>query len=96
MGIMRMTLRDTFIDLDVVMNLMLWVKSFNGELPVPTIIKPKPLWTGKQIISMIIPDVNLKRFYGSKDKLGHKNWHDKTDSNILIRQGELIAGILTK
>lgn len=54
---MLFTLKDTFIEMDVVMNLLMWIE-YNGSLPMPAILKPKPLWTGKQIISLIIPDVN--------------------------------------
>jgi hypothetical protein len=48
------------------MNLVIWIDSkegkgvgnyqlLPGELPIPAILKPEPLWTGKQIMSMIIP-----------------------------------------
>ena len=31
-------------------------------MPTPTILKPKPLWTGKQLFSLIIPgNVNLMK-----------------------------------
>ncbi len=40
---------------DLVMNLLLWMRNWNGKLPVPAVLKPKPLWTGKQIFSLIIP-----------------------------------------
>jgi DNA-directed RNA polymerase II subunit RPB1 len=46
-AVMIMTYRDTFIELDVLMNLLLWVPKFNGRIPPPAILKPKPLWTGK-------------------------------------------------
>lgn len=31
------------------MNLIMWIDNDNweGELPMPAIIKPQPLWTGK-------------------------------------------------
>lgn len=29
--------------------------NWDGSVPIPAIIKPKPLWTGKQILSMCIP-----------------------------------------
>jgi DNA-directed RNA polymerase II subunit RPB1 len=45
-GIMLFTLRDTFIEMDYLMNLLMWI-DYNGVLPPPAIIKPKPLWTGK-------------------------------------------------
>ena len=40
------------------MNILMWINSERweeGELPMPAIFRPEPLWTGKQIISMIIP-----------------------------------------
>ena len=45
----------------MVMNLVMHLDSFSGELPVPAILKPRPLWTGKQITSMCLPKVNLAR-----------------------------------
>ena len=42
------------------MNLMMWITDWNGKLPQPAVLKPKPLWTGKQVFSMIIPEnVNM-------------------------------------
>ena len=41
------------------MNLVLWIRNWDGKLPIPSILKPKPLWTGKQIFSLLIPpDIN--------------------------------------
>jgi len=38
----------------------MWLPTWDGKMPTPTILKPKPLWTGKQIFSLIIPgNVNL-------------------------------------
>jgi DNA-directed RNA polymerase II subunit RPB1 len=47
------------------MNLAIWIEGkenlgstedlLPGELPIPAILKPEPLWTGKQVMSMIIP-----------------------------------------
>ena len=45
----------------MVMNLVMHLDSFSGELPVPAILKPRPLWTGKQITSMCLPKVILAR-----------------------------------
>jgi DNA-directed RNA polymerase II subunit RPB1 len=58
LGTMLFTLKDTFIELDILMQLLMWV-NYDGTIPHPTIIKPKPLWTGKQIFSLIIPNINL-------------------------------------
>lgn len=37
------------------MNLIMWIDDWDGVLPMPAIMKPEPLWTGKQIVSLIIP-----------------------------------------
>eukprot|EP00969_Alexandrium_andersonii_P182011 8042905-Alexandrium_andersonii.AAC.1 len=55
-----MTKRDVFIKKDVMMNLLMWVQDWDGRIPPPTIYKPEELWTGKQVMSMILPKINLK------------------------------------
>lgn len=60
--IRKFILRDTFLDWAAVHNVLMWVLDWDGNVPIPTILKPKPLWTGKQILSMIIPsDINIIR-----------------------------------
>lgn len=78
LGISRLTNRDTFIDKPFVMNILMWVNyNFDLGLPHPAIIKPKPLWTGKQILSLIIPNsINLEN--GS-------NWMSAKDETIVIQ-----------
>ncbi|KIJ10873.1 hypothetical protein PAXINDRAFT_101865 [Paxillus involutus ATCC 200175] len=51
----RFTLRDTLLDWNHVQSILLWIPDWDGTVPTPTIIRPKPLWTGKQILSMVIP-----------------------------------------
>ena len=44
------------------MNLLMWLPSWDGKMPQPAILKPKPLWTGKQLFTLIIPgNINLIR-----------------------------------
>lgn len=48
------------------MNLLMWLPSWDGKMPQPAILKPKPLWTGKQMFSLIIPgNVNLIRTHST-------------------------------
>ena len=62
-GIRKLTSRDTFIELDQVLNMLYWVPDWDGVIPTPAIIKPKPLWSGKQILSVAIPNgIHLQRF----------------------------------
>ena len=54
------------------------------------IIKPKPLWTGKQILSLTIPrGINI-------EPLIQKLFNPVFDDGILIENGELIFGIVEK
>jgi DNA-directed RNA polymerase II subunit RPB1 len=64
------------------------------QLPLPAVIKPKPMWTGKQIMSLIIPNVNLIR-KGPKTQ-GKFNYAPASDKMVLISKGELLAGEFTK
>ena len=48
------------------MNLLMWVPVWEGKIPLPAILKPKPLWTGKQLMSIIIPgNVNVVRTHST-------------------------------
>jgi DNA-directed RNA polymerase II subunit RPB1 len=66
---------------------------FELNLPNPAILKPKKLWTGKQVMSMIIPNqINFIR-YGEqavKDPITGKyerNLCPSNDSMVRVHQG---------
>jgi hypothetical protein len=48
LGARLFTKRDTFIDRTLLMNLLMWLEDWDGVVPTPAILKPQPLWTGKQ------------------------------------------------
>jgi len=56
-----MTKRDCFITKDVFMNILMWLENWDGKVPKPAVLKPEPLWTGKQVFTMFVPDVSLLR-----------------------------------
>lgn len=96
LGCRKITKRDTFIEKDVFMNILMWWDDFDGKMPTPTILKPRPLWTGKQVFSLFIPrSVNLIRFSA---------WHPDSevgdmspgDTQVRVEMGEVLAGILCK
>lgn len=90
-GIRKFTLRDCFLDWNQVQNILLWVPDWDGSVPTPAIIKPKPLWTGKQILSMTLPKgINIHR---SPDP---KSSNPVFDDGMLIENGEIIFGIVDK
>lgn len=68
-----------------------------NQLPMPAIIKPKPLWTGKQIMSLIIPNVNMiRKGPGGRIKISPEDIKERTnyasthDKCIVIQRGELL------
>jgi DNA-directed RNA polymerase beta' subunit len=46
-----MTRRDTFITRPDFMGLCMQLRDWDGVVPPPAILKPVPLWTGKQVLS---------------------------------------------
>jgi DNA-directed RNA polymerase II subunit RPB1 len=98
--------RDTFLTRIQVMNTLMWLENWDGRIPVPAIVKAVnaegknigPLWTGKQIFSLILPNVNMRR-ESKRFKADVEN-EDKhitvADTVVLVEQGELLTGILDK
>ncbi|KAH7156234.1 hypothetical protein EDB81DRAFT_646766 [Dactylonectria macrodidyma] len=90
-GVYKLCRRDTFLTKEQVMNQMLWLPNWDGIIPQPAILKPQPRWTGKQIISMVIPkEVSLHNAPDSKEDNPLK------DEGLLIQAGHLMYGLLTK
>lgn len=87
-GVYKLCRRDVFLSKEQVMNLMLWVEDWDGVIPMPAILKPVPRWTGKQIISMVIPkEVSLEQ--------GNDPF-PLNDDKIRIINGDLVYGLLNK
>lgn len=91
-GIRKFTLRDCLMDYDQVQNLLLWVPDWNGVVPMPCVIKPKPYWSGKQILSMCIPK-GINVFLGDSLKASKNN---VTDDGVCIENGEIFYGVINK
>jgi DNA-directed RNA polymerase II subunit RPB1 len=126
-GIRQLTKRDTFLTKDQFFNLVMWLRfSSKGDavvqqfkkslidvdqLPLPAIIKPIPLWTGKQLLSLMLPPINLVGNHSTHqtgmDEFKHRmnptrkqlqSWIDQNpnDTRVIIENGELISGIICK
>ena len=81
------------------MNIVMWLSNFDGKIPIPAVLKPKQLWTGKQIFSLILSNVNLVRYSNGHpdDEKGPPNeFISPTDTKVVIEQGELLCGIVDK
>ncbi|KAI8961999.1 beta and beta-prime subunits of DNA dependent RNA-polymerase [Daldinia sp. FL1419] len=90
-GVYKMCRRDVFMTKEEVYNIMLWVPDWDGIIPQPAILRPRPRWTGKQIVSMIIPkEISLYT------KPGSGPWLPLVDDGLLVQSGQLLFGLLTK
>ena len=78
------------------MNLLLWIRNWDGKVPIPCILKPKPLWTGKQIFSLLIPNgINNEGMHGSPpsdEKTGPYRHISPGDNKVTVRNS-LISGL---
>ena len=97
LGSNLLTQRDTFLERDLVMNMLMWWKAFDGRLPIPAILKPKPLWTGKQIFSLLLDrDIHLETVANTHDSKSEQTPMTPSDTRIVIQKGEIMTGILDK
>ncbi|KAF8639898.1 hypothetical protein AX17_001150 [Amanita inopinata Kibby_2008] len=67
----------------------------------PSIWKPKPLWTGKQIISTILKNITPEHIDGlnleAKTKIPSNLWgKDSKEDKVVVMEGELLCGVLDK
>lgn len=94
----KMTKRDVFLTFDQFTNLLMFLPTWDGKIPLPAIIKPQPLWTGKQVFTMIIPGhVSLIRTHSTHpddEDEGPYRWISPGDTKVLIENGDLLSGIV--
>jgi DNA-directed RNA polymerase II subunit RPB1 len=100
LGVTRMTKRDVFVDKEVLMNTLMWLPdNWDRDIPAPAILKPKPLWTGKQLFSLICPNINYKgksKNHAEPKIDDYKDPFNFLDSEVLIHGGMLLQGIVDK
>ncbi|XP_021113860.1 DNA-directed RNA polymerase I subunit RPA1 isoform X2 [Heterocephalus glaber] len=112
----NMTIRGCFFTREQYMELVyrgLTDKVGHVKLFPPAILKPFPLWTGKQVVSTllinIIPENYVPLNLSGKAKIPGKAWIQGTprpapnfnpdlmcESQVIIREGELLCGVLDK
>ncbi|KAK8871705.1 DNA-directed RNA polymerase II subunit RPB1 [Tritrichomonas musculus] len=95
LGSRLLSLKSTFLNRNEVMNLMMWIRSKPSlTLPPPCIMVPEKdiyLWSGKQVFSLFLPNINLDLPGSGEDK---DSWMPANDTRVIIRNGNLLAGIL--
>ncbi|KAL1517105.1 hypothetical protein ABEB36_000913 [Hypothenemus hampei] len=104
-GAYLLTKKDTFLDISRASQLAATLlagkdANINIDLPEPCIIKPRKLWSGKQILSLIFKpnkSVGVLANLEAKGKAYTKNREMCVkDSYVLIRNSQLLAGTLDK
>ncbi|KAJ3047398.1 hypothetical protein HK097_011557, partial [Rhizophlyctis rosea] len=93
--ITTLTQRNTFLRKDMTMNMLRWIRDWDRSIPEPAILQPVPLWTGKQMMSLIIGSMKMEgKHFGHPDT--EKTWMSSGDMRVIIQDGELNAGMLSK
>ena len=91
-GIRKFTVRDCLMDYDQVQNILMWLPDWDGIVPQPCILKPKPFWSGKQLLSLCIPK-GINVFLGDA-KAANNNF--LKDDGVHIENGEIMYGVINK
>jgi DNA-directed RNA polymerase II subunit RPB1 len=100
-----LTRKDIFLERHQVMQMLGFTHAWGGrELPLPCILKPKMLWSGKQVFSCILPKLNHKsktNHYTPPDdnyELFGKVRPDlsPTDTRVVMRNGQILIGNMCK
>ncbi len=96
-GAYLLTIKNRFLTEREVIDL-LGAAGYKGALPEPAIIAPKKLWTGKQIVSLFLPDDYdyTGRAKINSGPLACDNIDCMHDSYIVIRKGKLLEGVFDK
>lgn len=103
-----LTRRDTFLDRDSFVQILYAATDrltsrldWHGKrytLPIPAVLKPRALWTGKQLVSAVLDVIRKDRpglFLEGKTKttanvIGHE------ESKVIFRDGQLLQGVIDK
>ena len=98
LGIRKFTFRDTFLKENTFMNILMDLEdTWDHKIPIPAIIKPKPTWTGKQVVSILLPSIDMEdKSKGFQKFEDEPDFISKNDTFVKILDGNLICGILDK
>jgi len=104
LGATLLTFKDAFLTKKQFFNLLTEIQDLQIKIPIPAIIRPVPLWTGKQVFSLLLSNTYLhyrKRANGfssvySKEDMEKLDERLFLDVAVIISNGQLICGCLTK
>ena len=89
-GSYLLTMPGRWFPRDEFLNALMHVGDWDGHIPIPAILAPEALWSGKQLMSMVLPRMEYELFDGDADEPLLSN------KTVLVRHGELILGRFTK
>ncbi len=105
----RLTDRDTFFSREDYQQLLYsclrpesnHTASGRLETVTPAILKPKPMWTGKQVISSVLKNITPLNHPGltltSSSQTSASQWgRDSEEQTVIFQEGLLLCGILDK
>ena len=71
--------------------------TWDHVIPIPAIIKPKPTWTGKQVVSLLLPNMDFEKKANEHREFENEPlFISKSDTWVRIMDGELLCGCLDK
>ena len=95
-GVNRFTRDGVLFNRREAMNLLVWASRWDGILPEPVVKEPISMWSGRQLLSTLLPPVNLEmrnisfdESKGDKPVVGCANF-------VMIHNGIIKQGILDK
>ena len=94
-GAFIMTWKDTFLTREEFQQLMMEVHyPDDGQMPQPAIVYPKELWTGKQLVTYLLP----KKLYTSRVVRNGMVFDplDVEERTVVVEGGQLMCGSLCK
>ena len=97
LGAFLLTRYNTKISKQLAMNILIMNKTFTGKLPKPDKKTKEPIWSGRQLVSEIIPPINLQKFTNSfNENITDTSEEYISNSRTIVRNGELVSGAIDK
>jgi DNA-directed RNA polymerase II subunit RPB1 len=96
-----LTQKDTFLTRAQISQMVMPIQyPLFTKLPPPAIVKPVPLWTGKQLFSLLFPafslDIAVRSGAAASLDKQSDGFMDMAERRVVVKNGELMAGSLCK
>ena len=89
LGINRITDDGVYLNREEMMNILIYINNFDGNLPKPELTVPYERWTGRQLISVAFPKtLNLEM----KNNAHNEDLEDDKLNHVIIKNGILVQG----